>query len=71
MYTGSAIRITANLLLTGLIIDLLIVPIIVIYAVKVTLLKLLGILAALGLFVTVLSSIIHARVVEVCIGRAT
>ena len=61
VYIGLAIRIIINLLLTELVIGLLMVLIIVIYAVKVTLRKILGILAALGLFVMVLLSIMLLR----------
>ena len=67
IYIGFAIRIIANLLLIKLIIGLLMIPIIIIYAVKVTLLKILDILVALGLFVTVLLSIMHTRAVKVYI----
>ena len=67
IYTGLAIRIIANLLLIELIIGLLIVPIIIIYAVRVTLLKILDILAASGLFIIVLLSIIYIKAIEVYI----
>ena len=67
IYTGLAIRIIANLLLIELINGLLIVPIIIIYAVRVTLLKILDILAASGLFIIVLLSIIYIKAIEVYI----
>lgn len=61
----------ARLLVTWLLITLLLVPIIVVHAVEGAALRIFCIMIASGMFVFVLSDLMHARMAEIFVAGAT
>ena len=63
--------VAARLLVTWLLIALLLVPVVVVHAIKGAILQILCVMVASGTFVFVLSDLVHARMTEIFVAGAT
>ena len=71
IFSGSALTAVTRLLLTWLLIALLLVPVIIVHAVRGAVLQIICIMIASGAFVFVLSDLMHSRMAEIFVAGVT
>ncbi|KAL8696654.1 MAG: hypothetical protein Q9224_002684, partial [Gallowayella concinna] len=71
IFAGTTITTVARLLITWLLIILLLVPVIVVHAVDGIVPKVVCIMMASGIFVSILADVLHARMAEIFVAGAT